>query len=133
MPTADVSYNAMGDTDRYLYSDGTGSLQGGAGVSESQNVSWDPLFLLQSLKEVNSCLNTLAASIATNKSNGKASTLKTPNSATYSPLFEHHSNHQSTNANGAGGGSGCTGINVAALRSAVPHSERHLPPLPSLP
>ncbi|VDL61358.1 unnamed protein product [Hymenolepis diminuta] len=133
MPTADVSYNAMGDTDRYLYSDGTGSLQGGAGVSESQNVSWDPLFLLQSLKEVNSCLNTLAASIATNKSNGKASTLKTPNSATYSPLFEHHSNHQSTNANGAGGGSGYTGINAAALRSAVPHSERHLPPLPSLP
>lgn len=132
MPTANISHNAMGETDKYSYSDGIGSLQGGAGLSQSHNVNWDPLSLLQSLNEVNSCMTTVAASTTINSSNEKASTLKSSNSATNSPFFETHSRHQPTNGNGTGGG-GCAGISVKTLRSVVPHSERRLPPLPSLP
>nr|CDS31189.1 plexin a4 [Hymenolepis microstoma] len=133
MPIANISHNAMGDSDNYSHSDGTGSLQGGgASLSQSQNVNWDPLSLLQSLKEVNSCMTTVAASNTMHNNNEKASILKSSNSATNSPLFGNHSRHQPTNGNRTGRG-GCSGISVATLRSVVPHSERRLPPLPSLP
>uniref|UniRef100_A0A0R3T5T2 Plexin_cytopl domain-containing protein n=1 Tax=Rodentolepis nana TaxID=102285 RepID=A0A0R3T5T2_RODNA len=131
MPAANILHNAMGDADKYSYSDGSGSLHGGAGLSQSRNVNWDPLSLLQSLKEVDSCMTTVTAS-TTIYNNEKASTLRSTNSATNSPLFDNHSRHHPTNGNGTGG-DGCSGISGSTLRSVVPHSERRLPPLPSLP
>ncbi|KAM7541407.1 hypothetical protein Aperf_G00000026232 [Anoplocephala perfoliata] len=137
-PTTNLPFSGMGNTDGYPYSYSTGSLRDGTALTESQDADWDPLCLLQTLQEVNSCMMAVASSAA-NNSNGKTSTLRTSVSATTSPRSHRtfqHSHHRPTNGNGGGrggGGGGAGGSNGAILRSAVPRSERRLPPLPSLP
>ncbi|CDS40514.1 plexin a4 [Echinococcus multilocularis] len=115
---SDLSCNAMGNTESYPYSHGTSSLRGD--FLDHQNNNWNPLCLLQTLQEVNSCMMTVICSGSKNSSNDKLSTSKPPPSSPQSSVLQPH--HQLSNGRGQ-----------SSLRSVVPNSERKLPPLPTPP
>ncbi|KAL5962337.1 Plexin-A4 [Taenia solium] len=118
VPTSDLSYNVMENTESYSYSHGTTSLQGD--FLEHQNNNWDPLCLLQTLQEVNSCMMAVACSSSKRSSDDKPSTSKPQPSSPLPSVLQPH--HQLSNGRGQ-----------SSLRSVVPHSERRLPPLPTPP
>ena len=98
------------------------------GHPESKNTSeWDPLWLLQNLQEVNSCMMAVANTDGTNNNIGKRPLPKTP--ASTSPGLQsrfHHIHHQHSHHQRSCSGGG-------HMRSPVPHAERRLPPLPTPP
>ncbi|VDD82280.1 unnamed protein product [Mesocestoides corti] len=79
---------------------------------------WEPLRLLQALKEVNSCMLTVA------QSNTSASSTSTP----LFPPTSSHSATQSHNQSSEGGGE-----DPSNLRPGIPRAEWKLPPLPTPP